>query len=54
MPVCDECKPKWVNGFVKAYEQDMQGGKAFLGFTLYSGGRDEIKDYPFLQTRGWR
>jgi hypothetical protein len=35
-PVCDDCRPKWGDGFVKAYEQDMEHMKAFLEFTLYA------------------
>jgi hypothetical protein len=53
MPVCEDCRPKWVDGFVKAYEQDMRDKRAFLSFTLYAKPDDCVEnpfgeDYPFL------
>jgi hypothetical protein len=53
LSVCEECRPKWVDGFVKAYEQDMRSKKAFLSFTLYAepddcGENPFGEDYPFL------
>jgi hypothetical protein len=49
-PLCETCRPGYVDRFVKSYEREKRKEKAFLNFAVYSGEKDcrYKPDYPFL------